>query len=147
MSVQQLHCFLFCSFLSIERSLQVTHSHSGAVPVKRGASCMAVLQESLRNNDQGWKPSSINSDLFPACWNYEARVSTGMVPLPHLGSDPHCSKFCMAAAITPQLNPWPFFLWSHLTDPWCFAVVLTHTPNSSFRHQELLPGGHTALNS
>lgn len=76
----------------------------------------------------------------------EAGVSSGMVPLPHVGSDLHCPKFCMATAITPQLSPW-LFLWSHLTDSWCFAVILTSTHNSSFRYQELLSGAHIDLNN
>lgn len=148
MSLQQLHCFLFCSFLSIERSLQVTLLIS-AVPAMKGASCMTVLQESQRHKDQGWNASSINSNLFPACSDQQDMkllVSTGMVPLPRLDSDAYCSTFCMAGAITSPLSPW-HFLSSLLSNAWHFAVILTNTPSPSFRYQELLSDDHIDLQS
>lgn len=109
----------------------------------------AVLQESQRHKDHEWNASSMNSDLFPACSDEQGMrplVSTGMVPLPHLGSDAYCFTFCVAATITSHLSPW-HFLSSHLTDSWHFAVTLTSTPSPSFRYQELLSDGHIDLQS
>ena len=71
-------------------------------------------QGSLGHEGRELTPSSmerdLNSDLFPACSDQQGTrpmVSTGTVPLPHLGLAAHGSEFCTAAAITSQFSPGP----------------------------------------
>lgn len=152
MSVQQLHCPLFCSFLRVERALQVMclcqwcPSMHGAG--WRGLSLMAALQGALGHEGQGLTPSSMkrdsNSYLFPACADQRGTrpvVNIGTVPLPHLCLDGHgcCGHV--------SVQSWPCLLASHLAHSQCFSVVPTSTPSPSFGYQELLSGGHVRLQS
>ena len=80
----------------------------------KGLSLTAALQGSLGHEGRELTPSSMerdwNSDLFPACSDQQGTrpmVSTGTVPLPHLGLAAHGSEFCMAAAITSRFSPGP----------------------------------------